>query len=329
VAVSAADGDPIVVDGKPGLRSMQAHLLSGEREQPVIALTWSVDAEEPVLAPEDVRAIVGPGPRIYLIQAEYLLRRLQGALGPLALPRGSARVWWPGISVGSDPGEHPLVLALDGEPQASMCVELARQFDLSRPHVRREIELIEDTRRLAEHQLAQAVEQNRTTEEHLRDVQIERHQALTRAQAAEASLDAATDPLGEMGCEERLHSLITREWVQALTASDRREHPLGAYVLTGELVATVEHQASLPQERLAWVCAMLACGYAPALAGLATHPLLSGRAGGQLQRADGAKGWRCSLKRNASGGPRLHYWIRPDGTIEFAEVGSHDQLKAQ
>jgi hypothetical protein len=327
--VSSSDVDPVVVASKPALRSMQAYLLSCDRQQPAIALTRSVDSDEPVLAPEQVRAIVGPGPRIYYVSAEYLLRRLQGMLGrKLALPAGGARIWWPDLSTRSDPSEHPFVLALAGEPQSSMLVEFARQFDLSRPLVRREIKLIEDTRRLAEYQLAQAVEQNRTTEQRLRDTQLERHREATRADAAEMRLQGAVRELGALGCEERLHMFIAREWVGALTVSDRREHPLGAYVLTGELVAMVERQADISHERVAWVCAMVACGYAPALAGLAVHPLLSGRAGGQLQRADGAKGWRCSLKRNASAGPRLHYWIRPDGTIEFAEVGSHDQLKA-
>jgi hypothetical protein len=319
--VSAADADPILVASKPALRSMQAYLLSGEREQPVVALTWSVETDEPVLAPEEVRVIVGPGPRIYLIQQEYLLRRLQGLLGPLALSRGSARVWWPGLSVSSDAGEHPLVLELDGEPHRRLLGEFAREFDLSRPLVRREIKLIEATRRLAEHELAQAGEQNR-------EMKIERHEALARAEAAEASLKGRAQQLGEMDCEETLHSLISREWREKLTAADRRAYPLGGYVLTPEFVAMVQRQAGLPLEKLAWVCAMVACGYAPALTGIAPHALVIGPGGPQIERADGAKGWRCSLKRNASGGSRLHYWVCSDGIIEFAGVGNHDELRA-
>ncbi len=88
----------------------------------------------------------------------------------------------------------------------------------------------------------------------------------------------------------------------------------------------VERQAELPLEKLAWVCAMVACGYAPTLTGIAPHALITGRGGPQIERADGAKGWRCNLKRNAPGGPRLHYWIRPDRTVEFAGVGNHDEL---
>jgi hypothetical protein len=85
----------------------------------------------------------------------------------------------------SDPGEHPLVLYLHDEPERDMLAQFARQFHLSHPLVRREIELIEDARALAEHELAQAREQNRS-------MKIERHEALTRAETAEQALTATT-----------------------------------------------------------------------------------------------------------------------------------------
>jgi hypothetical protein len=109
-----------------------------------------------------VRALVGSGPRIYYLPGERVLCRLQGMVGQrLALPAGDARVWWPRLSVRSDPGEHPLVLAIEGESRAEMLVEFARRFDLSRPVVRAEIRRIEDARRLAEYELSQALEENR------------------------------------------------------------------------------------------------------------------------------------------------------------------------
>ena len=68
---------------------------------------------------------------------EYLRRRLQGLIGQrLALPAGSARVWWPALARSCDPAAHPLVLALDSGSEARMLEEFARQFDLSRPLVR-------------------------------------------------------------------------------------------------------------------------------------------------------------------------------------------------
>jgi hypothetical protein len=322
--------EPIVVLDEPALKSLEAYLLSSDREQPVVALAQSLEAEEPVLASGDVRAIVGADARIYYLPAEHLLQSLQSILGrSLALPRGAARIWWPGLGSRSDPSDHPLVLELDGQPQAHTLAELARQFDLSRPRVRREIKLIEDTRRLAEHERAQALELLEATEERLRDTQVERHEEATRADAAEMRAKSAARELSALSCEERMHVLISREWLGALTASERRTHPLGAYVLTPELIATTECQPALPEDRLAWVCAMVACGLAPGLSEIAPGPLLSAPLASQLERADGAKAWRCRLEQGAAGTPHpahLHYWMRADGTVEFAGVDYSDEL---
>jgi len=164
---------------------MGADLRSNDRAQPVIGLTRLAEINEPVLPPRRVRAIVGAGPRIYYVPGEYLRRRLQGMLGKrFALPPGGARVWWPSLSTCSDPAGHPFVLALDSESQADMLAEFARQFDLSRPLVRREIEVIEDVRRLAEDELSKAREQNRSME-------IALSVALTRARQAERALETA------------------------------------------------------------------------------------------------------------------------------------------
>lgn len=176
--VSAGDPDAIVVADEPAVRSMAAHLLSDGREQPVVGLASAVDSDQLVLAPGRVRGIVGHGPRIYLV-GEEALRGLGDLLGrELALPAGAARVWWPGMTARSDPRDHPLVSRLDDEAEADMLAEFARQFDLSRPLVRVEIKLIEDARGLLEHELAQAREENR-------NLNIERHEALARAQTAE------------------------------------------------------------------------------------------------------------------------------------------------
>jgi hypothetical protein len=159
MAVNTQGDEPMVVRGEPDVRSMKAHLLSGEREHPAVALTRSADSDEFMLTPRHVRSIVGSGPRIYLIPTEYV-QHLQRVLGAkFALPPGAVRVWWPGLLGGSDPGEHPLVLQLDPEPAWGMLGEFARHFDLSRPFVRYEIRLIEDARKAAERELAQALAQ--------------------------------------------------------------------------------------------------------------------------------------------------------------------------
>jgi|HubBroStandDraft_2_1064218.scaffolds.fasta_scaffold22319_1 hypothetical protein len=191
--MSATGLDPVVIASEQDLRSMGAYLLSGDRDQPVIALTWSAGTGQLVLTPGEIRTVVGSSVRIYIVTGKDSLHRLEGVLGrKLALPAGAARIWWPGLTVHSDPAEHPLVLQLEDERAADMLTEFARRFELSRPLVRREIKLIEDARALLERELAQAHEQQRKTDERLRDTQVERHEHATRADAAEARLGSIT-----------------------------------------------------------------------------------------------------------------------------------------
>lgn len=84
--------------------------------------------------------------------------------------------------------------------------------------------------------------------------------------------------------------------------------------------------AGVSTERIARVCAMVACRRA-AQTGSEPHPLRRNPSptAPQWERADGATAWRCALKGSA-GGPRLHYWQLPDGTIEFALVVAHDDF---
>jgi hypothetical protein len=187
------DPDCLAIATGRDLRRLCADIL-GARAQPVVGLTLDDDGA-PVLACSDVRAVVGAGVRIYLVFSDALLRELRESLGPrLALDRGTVRVWWPGASARCDPGDHPTVLALEGEPSAVTVEELALQFDLTRPRVRAHIRLIEDARAFVEHELAGAQQHNHKVHERLRDAQIECHNLRTRAEAAEASLAAAQRP---------------------------------------------------------------------------------------------------------------------------------------
>jgi hypothetical protein len=193
-ALEASDSDCLAVETMDDLRCLSADVL-GRREQPVVGLTLDANEDAPVLACGDVRAVVGPGVRIYLIFSDDLLFGLRQMLGGrLAIDRGMARIWWPGAGARCDATDHPAVLALEDEPYQLTLGEFALRFDLTRPRVRGQIRLIEDARAFLEHELGRAREQNRRVHERLRDAQIECHAQRTRAEAAEASLAAAQRP---------------------------------------------------------------------------------------------------------------------------------------
>jgi hypothetical protein len=194
-SLQALDPNCIVVQGPEDLQCLSLDILN-ERDYPIVGLAPSADAHEPVLAPSAVRAVVGPAARIYVFDAEELLSGLREMLGlRLSVQRGATRIWWPGASVSSDPSDHPLVPCLAGESLAETLAEFTRRFDLSRPGVREQIRLIDDTRAFLEYELTRMEERNRRLSERLRDTQIESHKRLTRAQAVEARLTAALHQL--------------------------------------------------------------------------------------------------------------------------------------
>jgi hypothetical protein len=185
----ASDPDYIVVNGVQELRRLGAEILAA-RELPIVGL--APGAAGPVLTPSDVRALVGPGVRIYLIRGDELLAELADAVGPrLALQPAAARIWWPGARVRCDPANHPLVVSLEDERPGDTLEEFTCQFELSRPYIRRQITLIEDARAFLEQELSRVEQQNRMVHERLRDVQVDCHRLRIRAEAAEASLAVA------------------------------------------------------------------------------------------------------------------------------------------
>jgi hypothetical protein len=185
-----SDPDYVVVRTTRDVQRLSADIL-GERDRPIVGLTHGEDGLEPVLAASEVRALVGLGIRIYLVPDDELLAEFKQEVGPrLTLERAAVRVWWPGASVRCDPSDHPLVLALAGERSSDLLRELSQQLDLSRPYVREQITLLDDTRAFLEHELARMVARNREIHQRLRDAQVERHRMQTRAEAAEARLAA-------------------------------------------------------------------------------------------------------------------------------------------
>ena len=132
---------------------------------------------------------------------------------------------------------------------------------------------------------------------------------------------------------EALEVLIVQQWTQMLKDPyDWAEWPLARYTLSADVVGSVRGaaratvQCTYPgAEQLAWVCAMVACGRAPRLRSLDPSPLCDAT-GAELVRGDGARGWRCNVKRDTPDGPQLRYWIHPTGLVEFDAVCHREQL---
>lgn len=318
--MSLSEAGLLVVRSQPEVRSLEEVLLGG-RDAPVVVLTQSTETLEPVLPPKKVRAVVGEEAGILYVPGDYLLRRLRATLGhALAVSRGAARIFWPDLTVESDGSDHPLIPVLEGESEEDALAEFARQFDLSRPKVRREIRLIEDLRSSLRDERDAAAKDVRGIAERLRDANIERHVATVRAERHEHGLNAAGRLMAD-DCEEALYLLIAREWLRAFLPVDRRAHPLGAHVLLPEFVAVLQSHPEILHERLAWTCAMVACGYAEHLRGIAPQPVARASAASHPPGEEEGTTWSCRLMQDGLGESyRLIYRLRADAAVEFAEI---------
>jgi hypothetical protein len=142
---SVREGSRLVVLRSGADWGVLVGLLLGGRDEAVVVLARSVDGPVPALPVEGVRDIVGPRAHLVYVPGCDLRLRLRGLLGRgLAVAAGSVRVYWPGLSAGSDPGEHPLVPVLPDEPERAALAAFRLSFDLSRCGVRQEIALMED-----------------------------------------------------------------------------------------------------------------------------------------------------------------------------------------
>jgi hypothetical protein len=327
VAALVSDTGYMLVRSSKDTRRLVAEISRAARDYPIVGIALRNSEAVPALTPQEVRTVAGERARIYLIIGDFLLRRLERAQGAKL---GPAWVWWPACSTHNAGGGNTFQ-------------QFAREFELSRPVVRSEIERLVDVRASVERELAEARESSNGLKRDLRAAELDGLRATARAEAAKLGLEEARAYLGslkdaglgddelrtiaQMNPEDRLHRLIFREWMR-LTPSDRREHQL-SYSFGVRFVATIEEHRDIPRDRLAWVCAMVACGRKPA--GLDVHALRKGDGGNnpQVVRADGAKAWRARITTSAPNTPaatRLHFWTHVGGGagIEFGSVGSHD-----
>lgn len=186
LGAETSDPEYVVVQTEGDLERLARDIV-GERDRPIVGLAHRVSVSEPVLRCSDIRTVVGPHVRIYLLSDPELLGALGEMLGPrLRLEAGSVRIWWPGANARSDRADHPLVVGLEDEDYLDTLAHFAHEYHLSRPLVRDHVRVIEDARACLEHEIVRAQEYARRIHERLRDAQIECHALRTRAEAAEA-----------------------------------------------------------------------------------------------------------------------------------------------
>jgi hypothetical protein len=319
-----------VVRTPKALRQLTSELRRPDRIQPVIGLAPAATGVQPVVAPSRLRALLDPRVRLFFLESSGMRARLEQRLGPrLALIDG-IRIWWPGVTPGSDPRDHPHIAV--GLSETATLQAFAVALDKSRPTLRSlRVQLNSTAQQLTQTQRELHAARNDTKDVNraANTAKAELKQANKRLAALQAAADTGIAAVGGMDSEQTLHIAITSEWLRALTATDRQFHPLGSYVFGPRFLATVHKNRSVASvDRVARLCAMVACGWCERLPSLEPHPLKNvPQAGGRRhknEREDGARGWTCRLRAGA-GANRVVYWTHPGGKVEFDSVRRHDE----
>lgn len=310
------------------LGPLVSEITSDTRSWAVVGLTSRHGQDRPALSPAAVRAIVGPTVPIYLICWRVTISLQKRLPNDLHVFGGAARIWWPMPKPDRRPASHPLVYDGSGEYGAAALTDLECAYHASRPPSRQSEQQLRRERDNAEGRARGLASQVSELTQDRDQVAPE----ITTHRRTEADTRADDDfETILIDTERKLHLMICEQWYDASSGrTSREQYPLGRYIIASRLIADLhEHEVGVPLHRLGWVMAMVASGRAPAILGLSVHPLVTGtgRASQLIRARDGAKGWRCTLA-HISGGPRLHYWILPNGVIEFEAVGYHDKLSS-
>ena len=329
------DAGLIQLRSESELAGLAREIRDPQREHPVICLTARPGEPDPTLDPAAVREIVGPRVPIYFVGGRRLTRCLSGLLPPrLDVWDGATRVWWPGVSPGdNDPFAHPRIYDPSGKYGKESLERLAAEFAVrERPELTLQQRLV-----LSERQRNQLSDRAERLERVLANTRKELAQTLREGESAtlaesqsasteteprqDAPQESASESRDENQLEVDLYKLIFSHWVDICSPEERAQRPPRRFMLSRELVRTISaRRVDVPIERIAWVCAMVIADRAAGHSSINAHIY---RGSDETVRGDGARAMRGALKRSA-GGPRLHYWSLPNGTIEFTQIGYHD-----
>lgn len=128
--------------------------------------------------------------------------------------------------------------------------------------------------------------------------------------------------------EQQLRFEIQLAWSLTFDAPDKISWPIRPYVFGRDFLASLEVVRQMPRRKLLQALAEIVTHRSRQ--GKHTHVLdkpyreNAGAGARQVSRADGAMMWRFRLEHKTAAARRIHYWLLPDGTIEFDSCRTHD-----
>lgn len=154
--------------------------------------------------------------------------------------------------------------------------------------------------------------------------------ARMRSQLRKAKQRTAAPEMPEFADGERgFRHLVEAAWGRRIPVGEQLRRPLVPYTLGPDFLDSVDDLEGITVEKIADVVMEVLTGIADQSAGREMHVLrtsVGGNAAPQT-RDDGATCYRVSLQINTPSARRLHFWKKPDGTVELSRVVVHDDME--
>lgn len=135
--------------------------------------------------------------------------------------------------------------------------------------------------------------------------------------------DVFTDPARQL-----LHEISTA-WLLRHPEAERDAYPLRDAVVGPAFLDSVDQTAGIERERVIEGCMDVLTRRAYEINSRNVRPYRSSKAASAPQRvrADGATAWRANLQADTPAARRLMWWELPNGHVELARVGTHDDYR--
>jgi hypothetical protein len=296
------------------------------RTHPIVVLTSRRGETVPALDASAVRRIVGARIAIWFVRTGPLTDRFADRLPELHVADGAVRILAAAGELGFRSEDHPPLLRDRTDAYGRHALGRFRDMweDIQAgdqpvpPRVARELARVQ-------RDLAEALEHGAALVRQVSAVEQARDRVQSQLRQVQRAA-AEREPQGpELSPDDQFRVLVYAHWLGSVGPAERESRPLGPYKIGARFMELVA-ASPVGIDKIAWACAQVICGRAPALHGLNVHVL---RVGGgpseqRVRAEDDAKAWRCALQTVGPSAQRMHYWVLPGGLIELASVGPHD-----
>lgn len=312
-------------------RGLLEEIKDEKRTEPIVALTCRPGGSETALDPAAISSRVVGGITIWCLETRALTLALSQEINASSLIsgatpcpyNGAAMIWWP-VDDSATKVPCQLIIDRDGIYDDSRIDDIVDAIVSGPVHQvmklgRSSVELVEEKRRRieSERESRRALAENRKLAEMLKDERRERARLKKELQRKKVEGAQAKAP-------EPFSGEVAARWVDVYMEPGRA---LPAFSIGPDLESSICECELVDRTSVVDVATRLVAGLTTSLE---VHALRTGRGGSDPQRIrprDGARAFRCAVKRNCPGAPRLHYWKLPQGQIELVQVAHHDNEK--